>query len=51
MIFDGGMVGTDQPAITTALRGLVGFQVRLVSNAKELHSGIYGGAAANPCTT
>jgi acetylornithine deacetylase/succinyl-diaminopimelate desuccinylase-like protein len=36
------------PAVTTALRGLAGFQVRLVSNAKELHSGLYGGAAANP---
>jgi hypothetical protein len=35
------------PAVTTTLRGLVGFQVRLVTNRKELHSGIYGGAA-NP---
>lgn len=47
VIFDSGMVGTDQPAITTALRGLAGFQVRLVSADKELHSGTYGGAAAN----
>src|SRR5262249_15309905 len=48
VIFDGGMATGEIPAITTALRGLAGFQVRLVSNAKELHSGLYGGAAANP---
>ena len=47
VIFDGGMVGPDRPAITTALRGLVGFQVRLGRDDKELHSGLYGGAAAN----
>ncbi len=47
VIFDGGMVGPDRPAITTALRGLVGFQLRLVSDDKELHSGLYGGAAAD----
>jgi len=48
VIFDGTMASAEQPAVTTALRGLVGFQLRLVSNAKELHSGLYGGAAANP---
>ena len=47
VIFDSGMIGTDQPAITTALRGLAGFQVRVVSGDKELHSGMFGGAAAN----
>src|SRR3954453_11790744 len=47
VIFDSGMIGTDQPAITTALRGLAGFQVRVVSGEKELHSGMFGGAAAN----
>jgi acetylornithine deacetylase/succinyl-diaminopimelate desuccinylase-like protein len=48
VIFDGAMASGELPAVTTALRGLVGFQLRLVSNARELHSGIYGGAAANP---
>ena len=42
------MASGEVPAVTTALRGLVGFQVRLVTNRKELHSGLYGGAAANP---
>jgi acetylornithine deacetylase/succinyl-diaminopimelate desuccinylase-like protein len=48
VIFDGGMADHETPAVTTALRGLVGFQLRLVTNDKELHSGLYGGAAANP---
>lgn len=48
VIFDGGMADHETPAVTTALRGLVGFQLRLVTNQKELHSGLYGGAAANP---
>jgi acetylornithine deacetylase/succinyl-diaminopimelate desuccinylase-like protein len=48
VIFDGSMADAERPAITTALRGLVGFQLRLVSNDRELHSGLFGGAAANP---
>ena len=48
VIFDGSMADAERPAITTALRGLAGFQVRLVSNERELHSGLFGGAAANP---
>jgi len=36
------------PAVTTALRGLAGYQLRLISNDRELHSGVFGGAAANP---
>src|SRR3954453_15935271 len=48
VIFDGAMAASDLPAITNALRGLVGFQLRLVTNDKELPSGLYGGAVANP---
>ena len=48
VIFDGSMADGERPAITTALRGLAGFQVRLTSNQRELHSGLFGGAAANP---
>jgi acetylornithine deacetylase/succinyl-diaminopimelate desuccinylase-like protein len=48
VIFDGAMAASDLPAITNALRGLVGFQLRVVTNEKELHSGLYGGAVANP---
>ena len=47
LIFDGGMVDAHRPAITTGLRGLAGAQLRLTTGRRELHSGIYGGAAAN----
>jgi acetylornithine deacetylase/succinyl-diaminopimelate desuccinylase-like protein len=47
VIFDAGMVDAQRPAITVGLRGLVGFQVRLTAGSAELHSGLYGGAAAN----
>ena len=47
IVFDGHMVDAFRPAITTGLRGLVGCQVRVVSGARELHSGLYGGAAAS----
>jgi acetylornithine deacetylase/succinyl-diaminopimelate desuccinylase-like protein len=48
VIFDGLMVNAELPAITTGLRGLVGAQVRIRTGTRELHSGIYGGVAANP---
>ena len=48
VIFDGSMVDADRPAITTGLRGLAGAQVRLRTGTRELHSGLYGGVAANP---
>jgi len=48
VIFDGSMVDANRPAITTGLRGLAGAQVRLTTGTRELHSGIYGGVAANP---
>ncbi|HEY8859261.1 MAG TPA: M20/M25/M40 family metallo-hydrolase [Gaiellales bacterium] len=47
LIFDGGMVDAHRPAITTGLRGLAGAQLRLTTGRRELHSGIYSGAAAN----
>ncbi len=47
VIFDGGMVDGQRPAITTGLRGLAGAQLRLRTGRRELHSGMYGGAAAN----
>jgi acetylornithine deacetylase/succinyl-diaminopimelate desuccinylase-like protein len=47
LIFDGGMVDAHRPAITTGLRGLAGAQLRLTTGRRELHSGIYSGAALN----
>jgi acetylornithine deacetylase/succinyl-diaminopimelate desuccinylase-like protein len=48
VIFDGSMVDANRPAITTGLRGLAGAQVRLTTGTRELHSGLFGGVAANP---
>jgi acetylornithine deacetylase/succinyl-diaminopimelate desuccinylase-like protein len=48
VIFDGSMVDANRPAITTGLRGLAGAQVRLTTGPRELHSGLFGGVAANP---
>ena len=47
VIFDSGMIRRDVPAFDVACRGLVYFHVTLRTGARDLHSGIYGGAALN----
>ncbi len=47
VIFDSGMVARDRPAFDIATRGIVYFHVTLISGERDLHSGIYGGAALN----
>lgn len=47
IIFDGGMLREDLPAFDLATRGLVGFEVKVTTGARDLHSGQYGGAALN----
>ncbi len=47
VIFDSGMIGRGRPAFNVATRGLVYFHVTLRSGARDLHSGLYGGAALN----
>jgi len=39
----------DTPALSTRLRGLVYVQIDLTTGTRDLHSGMYGGSAANPC--
>lgn len=48
LICDTGLHEDSYPAITTMLRGLVGEEVTVHAANKDLHSGMYGGAAANP---
>ncbi len=47
VIFDSGMVARDRPAFDIATRGIVYFHVTLRSGERDLHSGLYGGAALN----
>ena len=48
MISDTGMIANDIPSITTGLRGLSYVQVEVTGPNRDLHSGLYGGAVANP---
>lgn len=48
ILSDTGSPNPDQVTITTALRGLMGFEVELVGPQVDLHSGIHGGAVLNP---
>lgn len=47
VIFDSGMIARNVPAFDVATRGLAYFHLTLTSGARDLHSGIYGGAALN----
>jgi acetylornithine deacetylase/succinyl-diaminopimelate desuccinylase-like protein len=47
VIFDGGMIRRDVPAFSVATRGLVYFHLTLRSGERDLHSGLFGGAALN----
>ncbi|HRO14876.1 MAG TPA: dipeptidase [Paracoccus sp. (in: a-proteobacteria)] len=48
MICDTGMYSDGRPAITTQLRGLVGEEIVIRAADRDLHSGSFGGLAANP---
>ncbi|PKA82570.1 acetylornithine deacetylase/succinyl-diaminopimelate desuccinylase-like protein [Ulvibacter sp. MAR_2010_11] len=48
LISDTGMIANDVPSITTGLRGLSYVEVEVIAANRDLHSGLYGGAVANP---
>jgi acetylornithine deacetylase/succinyl-diaminopimelate desuccinylase-like protein len=48
VISDTGIIANDIPSITTGLRGLSYLEVEVSGPSRDLHSGLYGGAVANP---
>jgi acetylornithine deacetylase/succinyl-diaminopimelate desuccinylase-like protein len=47
IIFDSGMIARDLPAFNIATRGLVYFHLTVRTGERDLHSGVFGGAALN----
>ncbi len=48
LVSDTSMIGMDTPSITVGLRGLSYVEVEVKGPNKDLHSGLFGGAVANP---
>lgn len=51
LVSDTSMIGKDAPSITTGLRGLAYWEIEVTGPNRDLHSGHFGGAVANPINT
>ena len=49
LLSDTSIIANNVPSITTGLRGLSYLEVEVTGPNRDLHSGVYGGAVANPC--
>ena len=50
IVSDTSMIAPDFPAITCGLRGIACLEVKVTGPSVDLHSGVFGGAVANPAT-
>jgi len=50
LISDSSMISLDTPSIDIGVRGLSYIEVEITGPNRDLHSGVYGGAVANPIT-
>lgn len=50
LISDSAMISLDTPSIDIGMRGLSYIEVEVTGPNRDLHSGVYGGAVANPIT-
>ena len=48
IVSDTSLIAADVPSITTGLRGIAYWQIELTGPSRDLHSGLFGGAVANP---
>jgi acetylornithine deacetylase/succinyl-diaminopimelate desuccinylase-like protein len=51
LISDTSIIANDVPSVTVGLRGLTYMEVEVIGPNRDLHSGVYGGAVANPINT
>lgn len=51
LVSDTSMLGADLPSLTTGLRGLAYWEIEITGPNRDLHSGHFGGAVANPINT
>ncbi len=51
VVCDTGMAALDVPSLSYGLKGLACFELKVSGPSMDLHSGLFGGAVANPITT